>query len=108
MLESPEPVDQSHTFIAIDISSMMPLEQFNSRMDKLGRMIHEAPKAKGADRTWLPGEMEWEHKDRVLRDGGITLPDDVVLSLKGLAKDYNLKNVEVGFIRPEKLEEEKT
>jgi ureidoglycolate dehydrogenase (NAD+) len=92
VLESPEPVDQSHTFIAIDINTMMPIDQFKQRIDRLINMIHLLPKAVGADRIYLPGQMEWEHREKVLADNAINLPEDVILSLKGLAADYEVES----------------
>ena len=53
------------------------------------REIKDTPKAKGSDRVYLPGEMEWERRDEALRDG-IPLPADVIASLVGLAKDLDL------------------
>jgi ureidoglycolate dehydrogenase (NAD+) len=87
--EIPQPVNQSHTFIAINIGAMMPIQQFKERMDKMIREIKEAPRAKGSDRIYLPGEMEWEKRDKALKDG-LSLPADVVANLKGVAEDYNI------------------
>ena len=58
-------------------------------MDNLIRFIRNAPKAQGADRIYLPGEMEWGARERALQDGMI-LPDHVMVRLKGLAEDYGL------------------
>jgi ureidoglycolate dehydrogenase (NAD+) len=93
VLDQPEPVDQSHTFIAVDIKSMMPIEDFKKRIDTLIRMIKETPRAKGVDQIYLPGEMEWQHREKVLQDNGIELPEDVVDSLKGLANDYDTAGI---------------
>lgn len=90
VLESPEPVDQSHTFIAIDINTIMPINSFKDRMDKLIDMIHQLPKAVGSDRIFLPGQIEWEHYEKVITNNMLNLPEDVIMSLKGLAIDYNL------------------
>jgi len=90
VLESSEPVDQSHMFIAIDVNTIMPINQFKQRIDSLINMIHLLPKAAGADKIYLPGQMEWEHREKVLAGNAINLPEDVVMSLNGLANDYNL------------------
>lgn len=58
-------------------------------MDALIRQIQDAPKAKGTDRIWLPGEKEWGYRERA-RVHGIALPDDVRASLRGLVEDANL------------------
>ena len=83
------PVNQSMCFIAIDITGFMPLGLFEERMGALARQIHESPKAVGADRIFLPGEMEWE-KAEASRTAGILLPTDVVSSLEELAAEYGL------------------
>jgi LDH2 family malate/lactate/ureidoglycolate dehydrogenase len=76
-------------FIAINIASLMPVEQFKERMDQTIREIRASEKAAGADRIYLPGEMEWERRDQALAEG-MDLPEDVVASLRGLAQDLNL------------------
>jgi len=87
----PDPgvINQGHSFIAINARAMMPDGQFNVRMDHVIREIKNAPKAKGASRIYLPGEMEWEKRGIALREG-IDLPDEVRSSLEGLARDWKL------------------
>ena len=89
VLDDPEPTDEGHAFIAMDIGQMMPLDEFKARMDGMIREIHAAPLARGADRIYLPGEIEWEKRDRALTEG-IALPADVIASLRGLAEDVGL------------------
>jgi LDH2 family malate/lactate/ureidoglycolate dehydrogenase len=84
-----KPGNQGFGFLAINVGLMMPLATFKERMDELIREIRAAPKAKGADRIYLPGEMEWERRAVALADG-IALPPDVRLSLSGLAQDVSL------------------
>ena len=85
----PEPAEEGHAFMAIDVGAIMPLEQFKARMDRLIRGIRNAPKAKGSDRIYLPGEMEWERRAIALAQG-VQLPDYVTVNLYGLAEDFNL------------------
>lgn len=89
-------VNQSHSFIAINIEMFMPVDIFKKRMAELIHEIKNAPKAKGIERIYLPGEMELENRKRALREG-IKLPESVIVKLKGLADDYNL-NFEELFI----------
>lgn len=84
-----KPVNEGHAFIVIDISKMMPIDTFKARMDKMDRQIHDAPKAKGTDRIYLPGEIEWNNYQKALNDG-IELPDYVEKSLKDLSQDWQL------------------
>jgi ureidoglycolate dehydrogenase (NAD+) len=86
MLDADQCTDEGHAFIAIDLGAMMPPDLFAARMEGFVGGIREAPKAKGAERIYLPGEKEWENRDRALRDG-ILLPSDVVGSLEKLGQD---------------------
>jgi LDH2 family malate/lactate/ureidoglycolate dehydrogenase len=76
-------------FIAINIAPFMPVEHFKERMDQTIREIRASEKASGADRIYLPGEMEWERREKSLAEG-IDLPADVVTSLRELARDLDL------------------
>jgi ureidoglycolate dehydrogenase (NAD+) len=89
VLDSPAPTNEGHAFIAIDIAQMMPLGEFKGRMDGMIREIKAAPLAKGAERIYLPGEIELEKRDVAVVEG-IMLPPDVIASLRGLAEDVGL------------------
>lgn len=81
-----EPPGTGHCFIAIDVSKFMPIGVFKQRMDGMIRHIKASPKAKGAERIWLPGEMEWERRKVALREG-VLLPDIVLDSLAMLSRE---------------------
>ena len=89
----PEPTNSGHAFIAIDVAAMMPLDLFSGRMDGMVDEIHAAPKAQGAERIYLPGEMEWERRDLALAEG-MDLPPYVRQNLLGLAGDIGLDPAE--------------
>jgi ureidoglycolate dehydrogenase (NAD+) len=72
-------------FIAIDIGQIVPLDDFKQRIDAMIRNIRQTPKAKGSDRIYLPGELEWE-KRRSAIDHGIDLPEEIRHSLRSAAK----------------------
>jgi LDH2 family malate/lactate/ureidoglycolate dehydrogenase len=82
-----EPVNQSFSFIAIDVGVFMPVDEFRRRMDHLIQEIRGAPKARGTERIYLPGEKEWEKRERAQKEG-LSLPPDVLASLQGLAEDH--------------------
>jgi ureidoglycolate dehydrogenase (NAD+) len=96
--ESGTPADQGHAFIAIDVNALMPIDTFKARMDAMIREIKAAPKAAGAERIYLPGEMEWERRDQALRHG-LQLPDSVLTNLLGLAEDVGMVNELEGLFR---------
>ena len=85
-----EPTHHGAGFLAFNIGVMKIINDFLDRVDGLIDEIHSAPKIKGVDRLYVPGEMEWERRD-VARENGITLPSDVVLSLKQMTQKIGLK-----------------
>ncbi len=80
-IESSERANQGHAFLAFDIGAMTPIDEFKARMDRIVRELHAAPKAAGVDRIYVPGEMEWERRERALAEG-IPLPPDVAAALR--------------------------
>jgi ureidoglycolate dehydrogenase (NAD+) len=82
-------INQGHTFLAINPAIMMPIELFKARMDDLVQRIKATPTAPGASRIFLPGEMEWDRRDDALANG-IPLPEDVLVYLRNMAKDWNM------------------
>lgn len=94
VLDTSERPNEGHAFIAIDVGRMMPIQTFKARMDRMIREIKESPKAKGSDRIYLPGEMEWEKREVALKEG-MQLPEDVILSLVGLGEDVGLDSTKI-------------
>ncbi len=91
-IEGPKNVPTNHgaAFLAFNIAAITPLDAFKNRVDRLIDDIHETPKARGTERLFVPGEMEWQNRRAALA-GGIPLPADVVESLRGLAGDLGLR-----------------
>jgi len=84
-----QPTGHGHSFIAVNVGAMMPVGEFKTRMDQAIRTLRNAPKAKGSERIYIPGEMEWE-KQKQAQVEGIPLPEDVRANLRGLAADVGL------------------
>ena len=80
-----------HAFIAIDVSKMLPMDSFYARIGQMTEELKNGPKAKGAEKIFLPGEMEWDRREKVLESGEIELTDAMVSSLKVLAEASNLE-----------------
>lgn len=74
-----------HAFIAIDISKMMPQDVYSARISQMSDELRNGPKAKGRDRIFLPGEMEWERREKALETGEIELTAAMANSLKALS-----------------------
>jgi LDH2 family malate/lactate/ureidoglycolate dehydrogenase len=83
------PTGHGAAFIAIDIAAIAGREAFAQRLAQVIADIRGAPRAPGAERIWLPGEMEWERRRRALREG-ILLPPDVVAAARGLAEHLRI------------------
>lgn len=67
-------------FMAINIGNLVPVEIFKQRIDSLIEELHRAPKAKGSERIYVPGEIEWERRADALANG-IPLPEHILDSL---------------------------
>jgi ureidoglycolate dehydrogenase (NAD+) len=78
------------SFIAIDIASMVPPDQFERRLRTLIDEIHGTPTAVNADRVLLPGEREWAMLRRAESEG-IRLPADVLVKVEGVAREYGVE-----------------
>jgi len=89
VLDLDQCTDEGHAFIAVNIPAMMAPALFKPRMDTMTRRIKDAPKSRGAERIWLPGEKEWETREEALLHG-IALPEDVVASLQKLADEVQI------------------
>lgn len=76
-------------FIAIDITSLMSRHSFDARLNQMIEEIRSAPRVSGTSRIYLPGEMEWEHRERALRQG-LSLPPEVLESLHLLSNQLGL------------------
>ena len=82
------PNNVCHTFIAIDKDQFSGKETYLSRSEALVDALHKAPKAKGKDRIYLPGEMEWEKHTKAA--DVMELPEPVSDSLIEMSKDLGI------------------
>ncbi len=87
--EAAQPTNHGAAFIAIDTHAIMPAAEFARRMEALVDEIHQAPRADGVQRLYVPGEMEWERHDRAMKEG-IALPSDVVEKLADVAAEFGV------------------
>lgn len=80
-----------HAFIAVDIAQLMDYDRYLARVNQMADELHNAPKASGVERIFLPGEMEWDKRDAAMASGELTLTDAMADSLKLLADEWGLK-----------------
>ena len=67
----------------------MPVAEFKQWVDALRTKSTGHRRPRGAERIYLPGEIEWERRERALAEG-IALPEDVRRQFHGLADDLGL------------------
>lgn len=83
---------EGFSFIAIDINSFMPIDNYKLRIDNLIRQIKSSSKSEGANRIYIPGEIENEIEERS-KINGIILSKSTLISLKNLADDLKIKHI---------------
>ena len=80
-----------HAFIAIDVKKMMPYDEFIERMTKMTAELKSAKLAKGATKIFLPGEMEWDNKERNEKNGYLEVTDAMAASYEKLSAMTGVK-----------------
>lgn len=88
LFEMDKPNNVCHTFMAIDIEQFIGREEFTRRTDAMIKAMHEAPKAKGKDKIFMPGEIEWTK--HAVAEMELELPVDVATALSGLEAENNV------------------
>jgi ureidoglycolate dehydrogenase (NAD+) len=89
------------SFVVINPGVMQPIRDFKHRVDSMIRKIRASPKAKNSTRVYLPGEIEWEHREDALING-IPLPAHVLASLHDAARDLGL---DTALLKTEEVEQ---
>ena len=80
-----------HAFIAIDISQMFPTDIFTARINQMAEELKSGPKAKGSEKIFLPGEMEWERREAILQNEEMEITDAMAESLQDLAERSDIQ-----------------
>ncbi len=80
----------SHMFIVIDVSKFMDTNIFNNKIENMIEYLHSTPKAKGTERIYYPGEIEWE-RYKLSLENGLVLPKDLEESLADLQEESGIK-----------------
>lgn len=81
--------DLYHTFIAINPELFLGTEKMSDRVEKIAGILRAAHKAKGGERIYTPGEIEWS-KHSIADEEGFTIPADVETSLKDLSEESGI------------------
>jgi LDH2 family malate/lactate/ureidoglycolate dehydrogenase len=84
-----EPADVGHILAAISVEAFAPVDQFKRAMDEYIDMLHDAPRAAGAERILVAGEPEFETEEARLREG-IPLHPGIIASLSTLSREFGV------------------
>ena len=79
----------NHFFGALKIDGFMQADDFARAMAGMVKVYHDLPKAPGVERITLAGEVE--HEIETQRRHGIPLDQQVVVSLRELAKEFGVE-----------------
>ncbi|MTI79903.1 MAG: Ldh family oxidoreductase [Firmicutes bacterium] len=90
--DSTEPVNIGHSFVAINIDKLMPMDEFVNRMDNMVNEIKSAPKAAGVNEIFIPGERR-TNKAKKRSQEGIPLNDQLLGELNKLAKEFGINEL---------------
>ena len=77
-------------FIAMDVNSILPREEFDRRIAELIHQVRSAPLALNAALIQIPGEREWRNRQHAILHG-LDLPQDVQAPLNQLALETGLE-----------------
>jgi LDH2 family malate/lactate/ureidoglycolate dehydrogenase len=85
-----------HLLIALDIARFLPLEEFQSRIERMTCYIKESPRRPDVERICLPGEIELE-TEKVRREQGIPLSEAICRELAELGREAGIDGE--GFVK---------
>ena len=74
-----------HAFIAVDLAQMLPMDEFEARMEQMVQELESAPLAKNAQKIFVPGEMEWARREKALAENRLELADNMAENLERAA-----------------------
>jgi LDH2 family malate/lactate/ureidoglycolate dehydrogenase len=84
-----DPTDVGSVFAAVNVESFMDLPEFTATIDRAIQEIKTSARADGAERIYIPGEIEFETKAERLANG-IPIPDAVVKDFIALGRELGV------------------
>lgn len=84
---SDAPIYTGHCFVAINVESFIPLEDFKERLDWVVKELKFTPLAESFKRIFVPGEIEYEIEQK-RRVEGIPISAQIWKDLQKLSEDY--------------------
>jgi LDH2 family malate/lactate/ureidoglycolate dehydrogenase len=90
--EYDKPRHVGHFFVAVKISNFLPLDVFKSLIETYSKKFHAIPKKEGADRLYMPGEIEYEkYCDRIKH--GFPLSQAAVDQLNEVSDEFRIAHL---------------
>ena len=74
-----------HAFIAVDLAQMLPMDEFEARMEQMVQELEPAPLAKNAQKILVPGAMAWAKREKALAESRRELADNMAENLEKAA-----------------------
>ena len=87
--DSLEPVNIGHSFFALDITRLMPFENYAQRMTDMIGEIKDVPRAEGVDAIRIPGERRQSIAEERKKEG-IPINEGLLQELNELATKFGL------------------
>ncbi len=88
--EGPGPSNVGHFFMAVNVESFMPIEEFKERMDRMIKELKSAPLHPDFKRIWVHGERSWLTTQKRLREG-IPIYKKVMANLRDIADQVGVE-----------------
>lgn len=80
------PQNGGHIFQVLDVKAFMDPADFKARMDQAIEEMHKAELARGNDRIYVPGEMEWLKREERMQKG-IPVAPAIWKDLEAISQD---------------------
>ena len=72
-------------FVGDPVAQMLPMDEFEARMEQMVQELESAPLAKNAQKIFVPGEMEWAKREKALAENRLELADNMAENLEKAA-----------------------
>ncbi len=92
----PHPSRIGHFFLAINIESFVPREDFSHTVGGILRELRDSKKADGEERIYTAGEKSRAHEQLVLKEG-VRIPAAVQRSLNTMCEELHMTHHGLGF-----------
>lgn len=83
-------IDVGHFFAALDPTMFMPIDEFKARMETLIAEIKSSTLMEGIERVYVPGEIEYEKREKALKEG-IPLPAATLEALEKFREEAGIE-----------------